>query len=91
MPDIYIITSNVEYSYFSINNIVFKKLVFKLEFFQYYLQFVNSKLWFFEYLLINKYVLKNNKPILELGFVLIILSIFIKLSFPIPFMVFRNL
>lgn len=82
IPDIYLLSLNIEHLYFSVNNIIFKKLLFKLEYFQYqhYLQFVTSKLWFFEYLLINKYILMNAKPIVELGFLFIILSIIIKLS-----------
>lgn len=79
ISNIYLLILNIEYLFFSINNIILKKLIIKVEQFYCFIQFFNSICWFYEYLFINKYLFINSKPIIELSFIFILISIFIKL------------
>lgn len=81
VSNIHIFILKNEYLFTIKNNIIIKKLVFKIEYFIYYLNFIDFKFWFFEYMLINNYLLNNTKFIIELGILFILVSLLIKLFY----------
>ena len=80
LSDIHILTLNIEYLFFNNNYNFLKILVYKYEYHEYFIKFFYFKHWFFEYLLVNNYIIKCDKPLFELGVLLICFSVCIKLS-----------
>lgn len=80
IQDINLLILNLEYLFINYTTIINKNILFKVESFYYYFEFTSLKYIFFEYLFINTSFLISSNFILNFGFTLIILSIFIKLS-----------
>lgn len=77
--DINLLIFNTDTLYLT-NNVLTKSLVFKTEWLYYCFKSINLNHLFFEYLLVNQHFPINVKPIVQLSFVLVLLSILIKLA-----------
>lgn len=80
LQDIRALIINIDFLFFNISFSFLKKLVVKFEYYRFFIQCFNLKSCFLEYLLINNFLIQNNKPVVELGFLFICISVFIKIS-----------
>lgn len=80
IQDITLLIINIEYLLLNPKILLIKELLIQIENFSYYLKFISFKDLFLEYLLINRNFVTNSKLIIELGILLLVLSIIIKLS-----------
>ena len=81
LVDIYLLIFNIEYLFFNNYSLLFKKFIIKVELFNILLNIYVCKYWFLEYITLNIALFNNTKPIIELAFLLLCLSIFIKIGF----------